>query len=251
MCLVISTALMFALLVTKSFGAAALITLVVSATREDVTFLRNTKRIYLSFVIPGAPLVPMLDARTIDLLCTKSRYGEIRLYGALSFGLLIMLTGGLLNTGESNTANLIDANGFKTSFYLHICLSLISGLLVLFFPIFSDSAVKTTSSLDYSSENEILKMTNHSDQLDRDVCLSEDMEDTPGIVSVDMSPAGSSSSLSTSSRNDNNLNTKSRQSVYAVLSIMLRLHPEVVSFAAIVFLSGVGDGVIDSFLFLR
>ena len=80
----------------------------------------------------------MLDARTIGSLNDSRRYGEVRLYGALSFGLLVLLTGWLIdksNNGsyekneQGETTEGVYINGFKYVFYLHFVLSLIGGLV--------------------------------------------------------------------------------------------------------------------------
>ena len=173
----------------------------------------------------------MLDARTMDLLKEKSRYGEIRLYGAMSFGLLILISGYVLGKSTKNDES-VDINGFKISFYLHIFLSTTTGFLVLFYSIFSDQQSIHTSKDSSMNEKDVddISMISSSHNMLTDVEIRE-----------------SHSKQEFHSTQD----STSQLGVLQVILCIIENHPEVISFATIIFLSGIGDGIIETFLFLR
>ena len=216
--LIVSTFIMFTLLYTVSYSASFWAVLLSSITR--------------------APLIPMLDSRTIGLLGDKARYGEIRLYGALSFGLLVLLTGGLIQKTETNNKEDESVNtiGFKYSFYLHVLLSLCSGVIALFFPIFHDERLlPNTQNRQSRQQNGNLQ---HQIQ-------HEDKASTKEI-NVDKKNL-----LPDTSNSNSNSNSNPFSNMISILFKLVISQPEIINFMLIVFFSGFGNGVIDAFLFLR
>jgi hypothetical protein len=234
---VISAAGMLAFLFVKSFYAALAVQLITSAASNYSNFVvlyffTYTGQFLLLVIlkISGAPMIPMLDARTIDLLQDKSRYGEIRLYGAASFGLLVLLSGFLLGgSGDSDDGASLDVNGFKLSFYLHVFLCIATGFLVLLNPVFTN---------DRENDSNL-------------VSIAGDTEEIAGMATSthNMLPVAANDKQNGSSAN--NSNSQPKMGVLQVIVAIVRKNPEVLSFATIVLLTGIGDGIIDAFLFLR
>ena len=179
-----------------------------------------------------APLIPMIDARTIGILHDKTRYGEIRLYGALSFGLMVLLTGWLITNESEEPLLSVSTNGFKYVFYLHLLFSLLSGFIVIFYPIFDDRR-EIEDSIEISVESSLHMEPLDPDKTDSSNCSSNSSGDSDGCDSA-----------------DRNLQ-RADDGMMSTLLSLIRSRPDIISFIAIVFLSGVGDGVIDAFLFLR
>lgn len=132
-----------------------------------------------------APTTPQIDALVINSLDDRTRYGEMRLWGAISFGIFSFL-GGALTQDHSIGA-------FKSIFFAHAAFFLCTCFVVLCS--YYKSAGKSVAGA-------------HS----------------PTAKSLPM---------------------------HAALRHVLREHPSVLLFSVIVLLSGIGTGVIDSFLFLR
>ena len=206
------------------------------------SFLLNVLLIFL-ISVARASLIPMLDARTIGSLSDSRRYGEIRLYGALSFGLLVLLTGWLIDKSNDEEISEQDEaekdvyiNGFKYVFYLHLALSLIGGIVVIFYPVFPSGSSELSGK---STKN--IELTDFQDtgQNYERVNLSSPMYECDEVKH--------------SNGDASNVNNESvhNKGVFEVMRELIRNHPDVISFIIIVFLSGLGDGVIDAFLFLR
>ena len=217
------------------------------------SFIINVILVFLTSVAK-ASLVPTLDARTIGSLSDSRRYGEIRLYGALSFGLLVLFTGWLIdksNDGsdqqEDKATGGVYINGFKYVFYLHLMLSFMAGILVIFYPIFPSS-----SSSNISSES-ITKIGFTKDQ-DFSPTYRHLNSTSPMHEEVEEEIKNSASSNIGDALVDvNNKDSSSDKDsgVFIVMRKLINDHPDIISFILIVFLSGLGDGVIDAFLFLR
>eukprot|EP01031_Cornospumella_fuschlensis_P030878 gene30878-37314_t len=71
-----------------------------------------------------APVTPQVDALVISALPDKTKYGDMRLWGAISFGIFSFLGGGLLNPDEGTES-------FKYIFFLHATTFLLAGYIIL------------------------------------------------------------------------------------------------------------------------
>lgn len=175
-------------------------------------------------------MIPMLDARTIDLLQDKSRYGEIRLYGAASFGLLVLLSGFLLGGGGDNDDGVsVDVNGFKLSFYLHVFLCIATGFLVLMNPVFTN---------DRENDSNLVTIAGDTEEI---AGMATSAHNLLPVATNDMQKSSSAT----------NSSSQPKLGVLQVIVTIVQKNPEVLSFAIVVLLSGIGDGIIDAFLFLR
>jgi predicted MFS family arabinose efflux permease len=190
LCLVVSVALTMVTYICTDFLSLFLIVLISSAFR--------------------APITPQVDAMVIEALPDKARYGEMRLWGAISFGLL-SLAGGAITSHHHIT-------DFKYVFFLHAVSFLLAGLIIL--SIVYDNI--RPSNLNSRSDG---KESNKN---------GSNIQDDPSIISLhdDLPPPSQSHVLN---------------SLYSTLVNK----PSILAFALVVFLSGIGSGVIDTFLFLR
>ena len=219
----------------------------------------------------------MLDARTIGFLSDSRRYGEIRLYGALSFGLLVLMTGWLIdqsnddsnndndddysntNSNNSNDNNNYNSSeqggvfitGFKYVFYLHLLLSLLTGILVIFYPIFACDSTSSRSSIWNESSSEGRTQDMHRNYAHINMDEGEERKGEQDKENDNSNKFMLTTTIHDNNERDCNSKTTKGKGVLEVMRSMTAEHPDVIYFIAIVFLSGVGDGVIDAFLFLR
>lgn len=134
-----------------------------------------------------APITPQVDALVITSLTDKSKYGEMRLWGAVSFGVFAFLGGAV--------------QYFVFNFVCYAVCTLCAGCIVLYI---------TRRTTARSGPSAVSAADNSSPQPD-----------------------------------------SSRPSMQVAMRNVLARHPSVLVFAVIVFLSGMGLGVISAFLFLR
>jgi len=172
--------------------------------------------------IVRAPLTSLVDSFTIGRLQNASEFGSYRLWGAASFGLSSLL-GGLLLTprqGGDPAKSEASAQGFDWIFYLNATFTLLAVIVVMRLAAAAPSSPSNFTQLPSSSQ--------HS--------TAEELEGNP--VSKPVPPPSASSSSNT---------------VFVLRSILatFRSNPRIASFAFVVFVSGIGDGVIEAFLFIR
>lgn len=179
----------------------------------------------LSSSIMRAPVSPNVDALVISSLENKTRYGEMRLWGAVSFGIFSLIGGLLTAVGRDPTERLSaeeqaedrtnEIMGFHFVFYLHAFFSLSAGLIILYVLYRHVQSTDILSRLRRTPQGQLeltpLRPNGHSDH----------NKDEPKV------------------------------SISAALVRVFRAHPSVGIFSLVVFLSGFGSGVIDAFLFLR
>lgn len=101
-----------------------------------VTSVASTVAIYftrsffaLSWVVFAAsafraPVTPQVDALVISALPDKTKYGDMRLWGAISFGIFSFLGGSLLDPTAGTES-------FKYIFFLHALTFLLAGYIIL------------------------------------------------------------------------------------------------------------------------
>eukprot|EP01039_Chlorochromonas_danica_P004059 gene4059-4438_t len=160
------------------------------------TFL-STFLIVLAASTFRAPISPQVDAMVIHSLSDKTRYGEMRLWGAIGYGIFSFLGGAI--TQDHSLAS------FANIFYIHV------GLFIVTVYIYAGLLYKTVESATHDDPKSEQK-TNHTSE---------------------------------------NSKTNNNSKVVTAMGNVIKEHPAVLIFSLIVFLSGVGSGVIDSFLFLR
>jgi predicted MFS family arabinose efflux permease len=201
--LITSTILTIAVLPFSSFAWIFLITLLSSVTRS--------------------PLTSQLDALLMSALDNKTRYGEVRLWGAISFGVLSLFGGVLTDDRSSSTSGLSWSEGlrYRCLFYLHGLFSLLTGILLLFI-------------LNQIEMKKVIELFRSSQEVPVSV---EDGDGIPRSVSEENQPSET-------------LNPKKISPIQALKQVY-QDHPEITVFSLIVFLSGFGAGVIDAFLFVR
>lgn len=139
-----------------------------------------------------APVTPQVDAMVINNLEDKSRYGEMRLWGAVGYGILSFIGGAW---SQDHTVE-----SFKFNFYYHAVMFVSASMLVLW--------------------------------------IVYDLLGSPQHAKHASSP-------------DTKSAVESERTIWQGLLQVFARHPAVLVFSTIVFLSGVGSGVIESFLFLR
>jgi MFS family permease len=115
--LVTSTVSTLCILIPRGFAALAGVVLITSILR--------------------APLTPQIDALVISSLPDKTRYGEMRLWGAVSYGIM-SLVGGIITADKSTespdgsgSSNSEVVHSFRYIFYLHALFFLLGGYMIL------------------------------------------------------------------------------------------------------------------------
>lgn len=171
--------------------------------------------------IVRAPLTSLVDSFTIGRLQNASEFGNYRLWGAASFGLSSLL-GGLLLTprqGGDPTKSEASAQGFDWIFYLNATFTLLAVLVVM------RLAAATPSQSNFT---QLPSSSQHS--------AAEEVEEKLASKPLPAPPVSSSSNT---------------VSVLRSILATFRSNPRIASFAFVVFVSGIGDGVIEAFLFIR
>jgi predicted MFS family arabinose efflux permease len=174
--------------------------------------------------ITRSPLTSQLDALLMSVLDNKTRYGEVRLWGAISFGMLSLFGGVLTDNSSSSFPSLSwsESLRYRCLFYLHGLFSLLVGILLLF--LINQIEVKKMIELFRSNQEKQASVK------DRDGTLRSDSEEDSSVV--------------------HSIETRKLTPLQALKQVYYN-HPEITIFSLIVFLSGFGAGVIDAFLFVR
>jgi hypothetical protein len=227
-CLIGSTLVILTYLLTSSFTTLALIVLLGSMLRS--------------------PLYPQVDALTMSTLTDKSKYGEIRAWGAIGFG-IFSLIGGILSSDDSSSTSSTtekssshsssNTSSFRSVFYIHAIMLFCTGFILLYFvnKIQLDDLLTRlkqqrsnfliTSSPEVATTVNTLRLNNE-----------EELQSSTIVDSQQKIPIKETE-------------TKKKRSVLSALIQVFQEHPQVGIFSLIVFFSGFGEGVIDSYLFLR
>jgi MFS family permease len=205
--LLVSTIAVLAILPFSSFVAVASIVLVGSIMR--------------------APLTPQIDALVMATLTKKSRYGEMRLWGAISYGIFSLVAGLLTSKPTTTTTShgVPDHTSFRLIFYLHALFFFSGGFLLLYLV----NKLQITQIMS-SIERRDLALVGKQPTLPTEEELGDEGGEKKETVKEEI---------------------KEKLTVVAALYRVFRNNSEVYIFSVVVFLSGFGSGVIDSFLFLR
>lgn len=202
------------------------------------TFIPMAGMVVVSSVVK-APLSPQIDAMVISALPDKNKYGEMRLWGAVSYGIMSFVGGVVTATnpkGSVQDQDVIVRKSFDYIFYLYVICMAIGCVFIgkIWWEKRSEDAkVKTLA-------NDGLEMTTKSTLHSSDDSTKgeADEEQEAGMISFE------------GPQSDAHHNTSNA----SVISAMLRVfaaNPSVGVFSIVVFLSGFGSGVIEAFLFLR
>ncbi len=221
-----------------------------------------------------APIGPLLDSLTINELPDKSLYGNIRLWGAVSYGILSFVGGAITSDHtEESYHNLLFLHGF--------CL-LIGGLVIVAMIYRMTIAKRERMIMSLVMQIEAVKQDaasnpiqhgiNRDDESYEEATSSKAMlgrNGVKGLSELEMISFESAKESArygkvgtTSTHNDSaNSGTHGpgggsgengeQLPVIEALLLVLKRHPSVFVFAMIVFLSGFGSGVIEAFLFVR
>lgn len=174
----------------------------------------------------GAPLIPLIDALVFSTLPDKARYGEMRLWGAVSYG-VFSLIGGILTAvnDEGNVKTSVDPSNFRLVFYLHAFCSLLSGFILLH--IFNKLQIRKIQQFIFQ---------------DSFPATRENKEEFEELNGTNEKTIISSTEFQES---------QEKRSIPLALIQLFYDHPEAGIFSIVMILSGFGSGVIESFLFLR
>jgi MFS family permease len=165
-----------------------------------------------------APLTPQVDALVISSIPNKLIYGKIRLWGAVSFG-IFSLFGGWITEADSSSKNIqhdLTAASFRLVFYFHGIFFFLAGFLLIY--LINQKELHRFVTKFEEKTMKIIQKTEHSPLLEAQEC------------SPSSPPLGVLSSLK---------------------KVFTTDQKAVIVFSLVVFFSGFGAGVIDSFLFIR
>jgi predicted MFS family arabinose efflux permease len=173
----------------------------------------------LTFVasVLRAPLTPQVDALVISSIANKLIYGKIQLWGAVSFG-IFSLCGGWITDADSSSNSLKNAASFRLVFYSHGIIFFLAGFLLIYLV-----NRKELHRFVTKFEEKTVKKTEHSPLIEAGTTQKPSQESSS-------SPPGILSSLK---------------------KVFTTDQKAVIVFSLVVFFSGFGAGVIDSFLFIR
>lgn len=168
-----------------------------------------------------APLTSLLDSLVIESLVDKTRYGSLRLWGAVSFALTSFLGGAIIAAFGGDTDN--DVHPFLYVFGLHALFGGLTGLIIF--------SILLRARHDKTIEVRRLEKLNLEQN---DFCdVGDDVKtDREGIPCEEV------------------VVTENKSSGASLISV-LTSELSVGIFLVVVFCSGLGSGVIDGFLFLR
>jgi hypothetical protein len=199
-----------------------------------------------------APISPLLDSLTIHSLVDKAMYGDVRLWGAVSYGIVSFL-GGAITTHHSEQS-------YRYLFYLHVIFLLAGGMV----------AVKKVHHIVHAEHNHLLLSVALSREetgirnTDRQVLMENKRMQSDNVLEmITFENSAKLQRVAVNDTNDNSMPTDESShtpqtevrvnstSVIQALITALYQHPSIAVFSMVVFLSGFGAGVIDTFLFVR
>jgi MFS_1 like family len=198
--------------------------LVASQVLTCSMYLIETFTSMISIVVVGsmakAPLTSLLDSLVMDSLVDKTRYGSLRLWGAISFAITSFLGGAIISSLEA--AGSLGVHPFFSVFCLHGVFGVLTGIIILSITVRSRRAkavsIPTTDKLQTEEESATIS----DDTIANDECPMS-FEEADAV----------------------------KLSVTASVINVLTSCPSVGMFFVVVFCTGLGSGVIDAFLFLR
>jgi len=218
-----------------------------------------------------APIGPQIDSVVMSALEDKTTYGTMRLWGAVSFG-IFSLIGGILTQAPTGGENTRDGP-FMIMFFAYGFCFVVAGFLILW--IVSEDlhrrALKAKRKQQRKAQRALLELSPLSEVPSPSPETAYDMEHQllPGpehatVADLIIIEASTDLTLTrTPSRPIEETRERSATvdsvgsddggkevNVGAALRQVVRDHPAVLLFALVVFLSGVGAGAIDSYLFI-
>jgi MFS family permease len=191
-----------------------------------------------------APMSPLMDAIVMQHLKDNSDYGKMRLWGAVGFGIFSFIGGAL---SSSRSGECPHGSCFHRIFYVYGGLGIV--VILVFFTmkqsmVISDQKRNRPDRVESSSENGNAKT----------IELSKMEEKGDDIVEIDLQ----STTTTTAEEDDENSSAKATNGIdgeqassLELLAYVFKSQPSVLIFALVIFLSGMGSGVIDTFLFIR
>lgn len=179
-----------------------------------------------------APLTSLFDSTVISSLPDPSAFGQFRLYGAASFGILSLAGGLLLGASSSVTAPVSSSDrGFDYIFYVNVCCCFVSAVLVA--KLRADR-LRTSAAKNLDAYDKLPNKTHHDEGVEGG-----------GVVS-------SSTAAAQTSLPPTDQTTDAKPSVLLLVVDQFRKDWLAVGcFSFVVFVSGISDGIIDAFLFVR
>ena len=172
-----------------------------------------------------APLTSLLDSLVIDSLEDKTRYGSLRLWGAVAFALTSFIGGAIIAIFDADEVK--NLRPFLYIFSLHALFGIFTGIII--FSITLRNRRNKANSI--KAEFELT-------EIDTEKLEEENIEQT--FVNAETSKTAMCAK-----------EEGERESVSLSVWRVLTKDPSVAIFLSIVFFSGLGSGVIDAFLFLR
>lgn len=217
-----------------------------------------------------APIGPQVDSVVMAALEDKTTYGTMRLWGAVSFG-IFSLIGGVLTQAPTGGSSSTKDGPFMILFFAYGFCFVVAGFLILWIvsedlhrravkaklkqqrkaqrallemsPL-SEAPSPSPQSV-YDMEHQLLPGPDHASVADLIIVeASSDLLRTPGRP---IEPVRERSATVDSVGSDG---AGKEVNVAAALRQVVRNNPAVLLFALVVFLSGVGAGAIDSYLFI-
>lgn len=202
----------------------------------------------------------------ISSLEDKSTYGNYRLWGAIGYGCSVFL-GGLLTDG-SNDASGVEVTttenrrNFRGVFAVYNAATLVGGCTILYLVYMQIVKKQESTLLEYiqrninntssrSSTPSVVSRSNERNRIDDGHTDNDTVEieltsmHSHSDNNTDKSVSGSSSVATYDSTGEGN------SDVITPIVRLFRENPSIYLFCIIVFLSGVGSGCIEAFLFLR
>ena len=190
-----------------------------------------------------APLTSIFDSVVISSLPDPAYFGKMRLWGAVSFGMLSLAGGLMLGSKEKvgDVTVLIATSEFSYIFYANASFCALSALLVL--RIRHERAKAGPPAVASAKERAILydKLPMASRHENEGLGGEQVVAVAGGSKAAEAAPSTSPSSQGTE-----------KDSVFALVRAKFYQERVGVScFAFVVFASGISDGVIEAFLFVR
>ena len=189
-----------------------------------------------------APLTSLLDSLVIDSLVDKTRYGSLRLWGAVAFAITSFLGGAIIARFEADEVT--SVRPFLYVFSLHALFGMLTGVIILSITLRTREG-KGKGKSKSKSKAAIMKVelvTQDNDRIQKEG-VSKDITVSVG----DIDDFGDDEIIFDSVEEEKVARVSVSLSVWRVLT----KDPAVGIFLVVVFFSGIGSGVIDAFLFLR
>lgn len=196
----------------------------------------------------------------ISSLEDKSTYGNFRLWGAIGYGCAVFL-GGLLtdsddeNEPEAQLSTTENRRNFRGVFAVYNAVTLIGGCTILYLVYIQIVKRQETVVLEYlqmrlkSGTNSRSQTPVRIDSRSSTSPAEEGYTDNE-TVEIELSTIHSYSEGSFQPSTDSNTEEGNGDVITPIMTLF-RENPSIYLFCIIVFLSGVGSGCIEAFLFLR